>query len=47
MTTCTVLAIGAGYIGFVMFIGRFLSHKWHPDGGEPETEPVEEERWRR
>ena len=42
MSTCTVLLVGAGYIGFVMFLGRLLSWKWHPDGGkglehDPET----------
>ena len=33
MSTCCILLAGIGYIGFIMLAARFLSHKWHPDGG--------------
>lgn len=29
----TGLIIALAYIGLVLFIARFASDKWHPDGG--------------
>jgi hypothetical protein len=42
MSIRTVLLIGVGYVGFILFVARMLSHKWHPDGGEHDPETCDE-----
>ena len=31
-----VICGAVAYVAILLFAARMVSHKWHPDGGEPE-----------
>lgn len=38
MVLKVIIAVSA-YAGFILFVGRLLSGKWHPDGNPNRYEP--------